>query len=149
MFATVRRFALITLISTLTVGCSLIALLNEPRALGPGEHWLPAVEQPLPSGVEDRACDGVGLVGATLHGSPTDPRLAWMEGPMGRVELVWPRGYSARFNPQLEVLDDADQLIATERVPIIGACGTPDPKLLEVDASSFTDELIIPSATGH
>jgi len=46
---------------------------------------------------ETPPCAGVGT-DATLAGSPTDLRLAWMVDPEGgRHEIVWPRGFTARF----------------------------------------------------
>ncbi len=49
------------------------------------------MEMPLPTVDEmDPPCRGVGVDG-TLAGDPSDPRLAWMEGPDGRrTDLVWP-----------------------------------------------------------
>lgn len=73
-------------------------------------------------------CAGVGFVGGFfLHGSPLDPRSAWMTTPDGsRHELAWPVGYSARFVPDLEVLDDAGRVIAREGSTVDGGCETPE-----------------------
>jgi len=76
---------------------------------------------------------GVGY-DATLHGSASDPRLAWAinNGSGTRVEILWPAGYGARFRPQLEVLDEHGQIVAHEGDLIIGRCLS-DP----VDASAI------------
>jgi hypothetical protein len=61
---------------------------------------------------------------ATLHGSASDGRVAWAINADGgvRFELLWPRGYTARFNPQLEVLDETGHAVAHEGDLIIGSC---------------------------
>ena len=51
-------------------------------------------------------CRGVGLT-AILRGDPADPHLAWIEqfpDGGGRREVVWPSGFTARFDPQLEII---------------------------------------------
>lgn len=74
-------------------------------------------------------CAGVGYNGV-LHGDPDDPRLAWGETETRtnrlilRQELVWPSGYTARFTPQLEILDSSRQVryVAGDRIE--GGCVT-------------------------
>jgi hypothetical protein len=70
------------------------------------------------------ACAGTGFApDVRLHGSATDPRLAWMVWADGsRRELVWPLGYSARFDPGLEVLDEAGHVVAHEGTLLTGGC---------------------------
>ena len=56
-------------------------------------------------------CAGVGNDG-TLAGSPTDPRVAWLAEPQGgRVEIVWPSGFTARFDPDLAVVDATGKVV--------------------------------------
>ena len=53
---------------------------------------------------EARVCTMGGL-GGVLHGSPTDPRLAWLVNDAGgRTDLLWPWGFTVRFAPDLEVV---------------------------------------------
>ena len=71
------------------------------------------------------ACAGVGG-DAVLHGSPTDPRVAWLDDKLGgqsRMEVTWPAGYRARFNPNLEVLDENGNVVIREGDAVTGACG--------------------------
>ena len=77
----------------------------------------------LPTLSEDTpACAGVGTE-ATLAGSPTDPRLAWMVDPQGgRHEIVWPRGFTARFDPDLSVLDASGKVVYRAGDKIDGGC---------------------------
>ena len=88
------------------------------RALGPGERWLTVADW------TGTACGGVGLVGDyRLHGSPTDPHLAWMTDPDGsRHELAWPPGTSARFSPGLEVIGPNGAVLAREGWLVVGRC---------------------------
>jgi hypothetical protein len=94
------------------------------RALGAGEHWLPVANWG-----DNMLCAGTGYSGDhRLHGAASDPRLAWMIRPDGtRGELGWPVGFSARFTPTLEVLDDHGRVIASEGSIVQGGCGTADP----------------------
>ena len=80
-------------------------------------------------------CAGGGFVGGYfLRGSSTDSRSAWMTFPDGsRHELAWPVGYSARFVPALEVLDDTAHVIAREGSPVGGGCLTQDRDVWFVD----------------
>ena len=97
-----------------------------PRALGPGEQWVP-VELWQPVNGVAVACGGVGFVGEfRLHGSPTDPSIVWMTQPDGsRAELAWPLGYSARFTPLLELLDDHGAVVGHEGSLLTGGCRVP------------------------
>jgi hypothetical protein len=90
---------------------------------------LPVANWTLPDG-RRLLCAGGGHVGAdwTLHGSPDDPRSAWMIEPDGRrTELAFAPGWSARFTPRLEVLDATGAVIAREGSEITADCGTADP----------------------
>jgi hypothetical protein len=69
-------------------------------------------------------CADIGL-DAVLHGSPTDPNVAWlvanvMDGV--RMDVIWPAGYRARFNPNLEVLDENGNVVLREGDAVSGAC---------------------------
>jgi hypothetical protein len=93
------------------------------RTLGAGERWLPVANFG-----SNGLCAGGGTVGDfRLRGAADDPRLAWMIWPDGRrTELAWPVGYSARFTPNLEVLDDHGQRVAVEGSLVTGGCGILD-----------------------
>ena len=66
---------------------------------------------------------GVGLT-AVLHGSPSDPRVAWAidSGSEQRIELVWPPGYQARFDPELMIFDVGGDIVAREGDLVTGGC---------------------------
>lgn len=109
------------------LGCLAIAACaatpTPERALGPGEQWLPVVSWRVGLFGDETLCAGGGFVGDVhLHGSLDDPRLAWMIRYGKREELVWPVGYSARFTPALEVLDENGQVIATEGSFVPAGC---------------------------
>ncbi len=77
----------------------------------------------LPTLSEDNPpCAGVGTE-ATLAGSHTDPRLAWMvDSQGGRHDIVWPRGFTARFDPDLAVLDASGKVVYRAGDKIDGFC---------------------------
>ena len=71
----------------------------------------------------------------TLHGSPTDPALTWIQfhPSGGRRNVVWPAGHRARFTPQLEVLDPSGIVIASEGQVVRGGCPMPpDGEMIEL-----------------
>src|SRR5689334_22294136 len=61
---------------------------------------------------------------ATLHGSPHDPHVVWATDRTSgvRFELVWPWGYRAIFDPQLELFDGVGRVVAHEGDLLIGSC---------------------------
>ncbi len=71
------------------------------------------------------ACGGVGL-DAILHGDPSDPGLTWIVDRRSglRTEVLWPTGFSARFDPSLEVLDASGRVVHHEGELIGGGCVT-------------------------
>ena len=61
-----------------------------------------------------------------LHGSPNDPRVAWLENKQGgqsRMEVTWPAGYRARFSPNIEILDENGNVVLRDGDAVGGACG--------------------------
>jgi hypothetical protein len=60
-----------------------------------------------------------------LRGNADDPSVTWQTAidGAGRLEIVWPPGYQARFTPDLEVLDPYGEVIARDgdQVPA-GGC---------------------------
>ena len=133
-----RALGLATLI-VLVAACALSVtpLRPPPRALGPGEAWVP-VELWEPINGVPVACAGVGFEGEyRLHGSPTDQRLVWMTFPDGnRREVAWPLGYSARFTPDLELLDETGKVAGREGTLVTGGCETPQAGVLWVELES-------------
>ena len=108
-------------------GCA--ATPTPSRALGPGEQWLPVAVW------NGMLCAGGGFVGDfRIRGALTDPRLTWMERPDGtRQDVAWPVGYSARFTPQLELLDDEGAVIARESDHVDGGCPTAETGVMAVE----------------
>lgn len=114
-----KTFA-IALLCVLLVGCA------APVTKSPvGSPTLETFALPTVNGASD-ACAGIGLVGATLTGDPHDPRVAWLKSPAngGRIDIVFPPGFSARFTPRLEILDAAGQVVARDGDPVEGGCDT-------------------------
>jgi hypothetical protein len=74
------------------------------------------------------ACESA-LAQGVLHGDPNDPRVAWLVNADGlRIELQWPRGFSARFNPQLEMVASDGVVVGREGddLDLTGGFGAPD-----------------------
>ena len=105
-----------------------------------------------PSGIALRttaatgACAGVGL-DAEVHGDPKDPSIVWLTSllpaggqpdPIGdRVEVIWPTGYTAVFDPALRVLDPTGQTAMQEGDYVDGGCVTQGPLLLTGPMDGF------------
>ena len=91
---------------------------------------------PTTNWLAEGTCAGVGL-DAVLHGSPTDPRGAWLDDKLGgqsRMDVTWPAGYRARFNPNLEVLDETGSVVISEGDAVAGACGyNPDTGMIYLE----------------
>lgn len=82
-----------------------------------------ATTVPLPVAPFPNACRGIGLEDAILVGSPDDPRFTWLISLNGhRTDLVWPPGYSARFAPELEVLNEAREVVFQQGDAVEGGC---------------------------
>ena len=100
---------------------ALYSLLVAAALVGCGSRPLPVD----PSWRPDEVCLGVGL-DATLLGSPNDPRLTWaVDNATGaRLELQWPAGYTALFDPSATVLDELGKVIGRAGDAVIGGCRT-------------------------
>lgn len=70
------------------------------------------------------ACAGIGILDAHLTGNPSDPRVAWLDGGFGRKEIVVPLRFTARFEPELEILDQTGVVVAREGDIVDGGCVT-------------------------
>lgn len=99
------------------------------RALGPGEQWLPVARW------DGTLCAGGGFVGDfRIRGARDDPRLTWMQRPDGsRQDVAWPVGFSARFTPKLELLDEHGAVFAREGTHVDGGCATAEAGVMAVE----------------
>jgi hypothetical protein len=69
------------------------------------------------------ACAGVGLDDATLHGDATDPRVTWIDmKDHGSRSALFPKGFTARFEPDLEIFDASGHLRYREGSVLTAAC---------------------------
>lgn len=69
------------------------------------------------------ACAGVGLLDATLQGDPNDPRVAWIAVTgHGARGVIFPKGFTARFAPKLEILDSTGLVRFRAGDSIDGGC---------------------------
>ena len=91
------------------------------RTLGPGEQWVLVAPAPDVLCNVPREIGGAALV---LTGSPNDPGLVWLMRLGQRLELGWPVGYSARFTPKLELMDENDNVVGREGDVALGGCET-------------------------
>jgi hypothetical protein len=83
--------------------------------------YLPAPSLPTLEFVS-QGCADVGL-DAFLTGSAEDPRVTWLVNVSGkRIDILWPRGFSARFDPDLEVLDGSGLVVYRAGDRIHGGC---------------------------
>lgn len=115
-----RRLAVVSVLALIVTACASPSPSAPVSPRAPSAPALPTVGDWL-SG----ACAGIGLVDATLNGDPADPRIAWLDlKGYGRREIVFPPFYTARFVPSLEVLDEADHVVARAGDRIDGGCVT-------------------------
>ena len=103
----IGRFTLLAFLAL--VGCSTIPT----STIHPLGTPLPAYRSTIPSGTF--LCGGgkfvPSLVGH-LHGDPEDKQLVWLVTDAGlRIDILWPPGFSVRFEPRLELLDDTGALV--------------------------------------
>lgn len=69
-------------------------------------------------------CRDVGL-DVRLTGDPSDQRITWLTASSGqRIDVIWPPGYTARFTPNLEVLDANGNVAFREGSKVSGGCVT-------------------------
>ena len=122
-----RATGIAVLLVVVLAGCGSGA--PSTRLLGPGERWLPVADW------SGRFCAGGGFIGDyRLHGSPDDPRGAWMTFEDGsRKELAWSAGTSARFVPELQVIGPDGKVIAEEGSLVTGGCPVGDANVLFVE----------------
>jgi hypothetical protein len=50
--------------------------------------------------------------------------VTWLKSPAsgGRIDVVFPPGFAARFTPNLEILNAVGQVVAHEGDPVDGGC---------------------------
>lgn len=98
---------------------ALSGLLVAAGLVGCGATTLPVD----PSWQPNEGCLGVGLK-ATLEGSLNDPRLTWAIDDVtgARLELQWPAGYTALFDPNATVRDELGHVIGRAGDAVIGGC---------------------------
>jgi hypothetical protein len=71
-------------------------------------------------------CAGGGFPDASIHGSPSDPMVVWLDTGTTRLPLAWPPGYTARFDPELRVVDAGGSTVFREADPVSDGCETGD-----------------------
>lgn len=70
-----------------------------------------ATFKPLPSG----ECPAAALTGVRLRGDRTASPPVWIEDPQGKkLNVVWPNGFSARFDPGLELVAPGGDVVARD-----------------------------------
>jgi hypothetical protein len=123
------RYLAALLLSVALTACASPAPTPSPTSTSTSSPS-PAATLLLPTVAQwDGACRGIGL-DATLAGDPSDPRIAWLTASGGqRIDITWPPGYTARFAPDLVVLDASGTIVFREGSTVSGGCTTgPDAK---------------------
>jgi hypothetical protein len=101
---------------------------------------LPTLDGAPPPGVSGRLlCAGGGFPDSIIHGDPADAEIVWLEtadpmtGEIGvTLRVRWPHGFTARFTPQLELVDGDGQVVAREgdRLTRVGGSSGSDDRLV-------------------
>jgi hypothetical protein len=74
---------------------------------------------------DNGGCRGVGL-DATLAGAADDPRVAWLVAAGGgQADIIWPPGFTARFDPELEILNQSGAVVYKAGDKITSGCAAP------------------------
>jgi hypothetical protein len=69
-------------------------------------------------------CPTAAFTPFTLAGDPTKSPAVWGVNSFGEVfPITWPSGFTARFNPTLQILDPTGAVVATGGVVITDAGG--------------------------
>jgi hypothetical protein len=77
------------------------------------QHRVDTVALPQTQRPSNVFCYPTYLEGAFLAGSPDDPSVAWVVSDEGqRVNVLWPAGFTARFGPEIELIDPIGQVFA-------------------------------------
>lgn len=124
---TMGRLAVMAVAAVMAAAaCGLSAPTPPTRTPGPNEYLLPAdPAMVLGPNATPLACAGVGLE-AVLVGRASDPRKVWLEDVQlaGRVELVWPMGFTVRFGQgaAFDVLNAAGEIVSVGGSHVSGAC---------------------------
>ena len=123
------------------IGLAVVLVLAACDSTGgqpPSMIALAAYAPPMPSGVV-ATCEHTRL-GGTLRGDPADPSVAWLVSTSSgkRIDVLWPDGYHARFTPDLEVLDEAGNVVLHAGDLVSEGCITaiPGTYLLQPPSSS-------------
>ena len=125
-----RRILTTILLALIAAACAAPA---PDATTGPSAVARHLPTMPGPPGVV-LACAGVGLE-TVLAGDPADQRVAWLEpfaGDGKRQDVVWPAGYSARFAPGLEILDEHGSVAIRAGDFVDGGCVVADDGVLEL-----------------
>lgn len=113
---------LLLALTSIVAACASTQPTDSPGA-SPVVLALPAIPDAGPGAIS--ACAGVGL-STVLAGDPADPRIAWLEpfggGTDSTFGLLWPPGYAARFDPDLEVTDEGGRVVLRAGDFVDGAC---------------------------
>lgn len=103
----------------------------------PGAYFEGKIAPPLPcpgfggfTGLRTLATDSGGCRGvgfdATLAGSADDARVAWLASASGdTADIIWPPGFTARFDPGLQILDASGAVAYKAGDKISGGCTAP------------------------
>ncbi len=114
---------------SLLVAIAVVACSTAPQQTPTPVASLPAGAVPLPTYAptvngQTQACGGVGFeMNVVVHGSPSDPAVAWVVFPDGtRENLLWPPGYYALFAPELRAVAPDGTVVAREGERATGGC---------------------------
>lgn len=116
---------LLLLCATALAGVTLVASCSGSPP-NEGETVPPDAVFPLPTHAGLPGCRDIGLL-AMVTGDPSDPRVAWLvdlpDGEPGmRLDVAWPPGSTARFTPEIEILNRGGDVVMREGHIIGGAC---------------------------
>jgi hypothetical protein len=78
----------------------------------------------------------------TLDGNPYEQAVTWITDGGTRTTVTWPWGFSARFNPRLELLDPTGMVVARagDVISLAGSWITGGFSACQINGTLYTGE---------
>lgn len=108
-------------------GLLFVTILVAVSCSAPSGAVVKVPNAPSPPAGQLDLCPAAALTPFTLGGDPTKSPSVWGINSFGHVfAITWPAGFTARFSPNLQIVDPSGAVVATGGVVIADAGGGND-----------------------